>query len=109
LEAIRHWTLIEGTYDAAPSVSATWFIDPPYQIAGKHYRFGCEGIDYASLGMWCAARQGQVMVCENVGAAWLPFRPWRDIKASAAKHGGKVSHEAIWTNDQDVSLATGCG
>jgi hypothetical protein len=44
------------------------------------------------------------MVCENVGATWLPFRPWRDIKGSEVKHGGKVSHEAIWTNGQEVSL-----
>jgi hypothetical protein len=107
LGAIRHWTLIEGSYESAPAVEATWFIDPPYQVAGKHYRFGSEGIDYATLGAWCATRQGQVMVCENVGATWLPFRHWRDIKGSEAKHGGKVSREAIWTNGQDVSLATG--
>ena len=94
LGAIRHWTLIEGAYDAAPAVDATWFIDPPYQVAGK-YRFGSKGIDYAALGAWCATRKGQVIVCENVGASWLPFRPWRDIRGTS-----KVSHEAIWTNDQ---------
>ena len=98
LDAIRHWTLIEGSYESAPSVKATWFIDAPYQIAGRHYRFGCSGLDYAALGAWSAGRQGQVMVFENVGAAWLPFRPWRQIKASEARHGGKVSDEAIWTN-----------
>jgi hypothetical protein len=95
LGAIRHWTLIEGAYGAAPDVDATWFIDPPYQVAGKRYRCGSKGIDYAALGAWCATRQGQVIVCENVGAAWLPFRPWREIRGSR-----KASHEAIWTNDQ---------
>jgi hypothetical protein len=99
LAAIRHWILIEGEYESAPPVRATWFVDPPYQLAGKHYRFGSDQINYGRLGGWCRSRQGQVMVCESVGAGWLPFRPWRDIKASAAKHGGKVSHEAIWTND----------
>jgi hypothetical protein len=94
LGAIRHWTLIEGSYGAAPAVDATWYIDPPYQVAGKHYRFGSKDIDYAALGSWCLTRQGQVIVCETVGAAWLPFRPWRDIRGSR-----KVSHEAIWTND----------
>jgi len=91
---IRHWTLIEGDYDQAPAVEATWFVDPPYQVAGKHYRYS--DVDYGRLAQWCGVWPGQVIVCENVGAEWLPFRPWRDIKASEAKHGGKVSREAIW-------------
>jgi len=94
---IRHWRLIEGNYDQAPDVTATWFIDPPYQGAGKHYRMS--DIDYAALAQWCRSRAGQVIVCENVGARWLPFRPWRNSKASEAQHGGKVSREAIWTNE----------
>src|SRR3990167_5524783 len=28
--AIRHWTFIRASYEAAPDVDATWFIDPPY-------------------------------------------------------------------------------
>ena len=94
VEAIRHWTIIEGDYEQAPAVEATWFVDPPYQGAGKHYRFS--EIDYGRLAQWCSGWPGQVLVCENVGASWLPFRPWRDIKASEAKHGGKVSREALW-------------
>ena len=99
LDAIRHWTLIEGSYESAPAIKATWFIDPPYQVAGKHYRFGPSGLNYTALGTWSVGRQGQVMVFENVGASWLPFRPWRQIKASEARHGGKVSNEAIWTSN----------
>lgn len=57
------------------------------------------GLNYTALGTWSVGRQGQVMVFENVGASWLPFRPWRQIKASEARHGGKVSNEAIWTNN----------
>lgn len=94
VESIRHWEIIEGDYRLAPTVSATWFIDPPYQIAGKHYRHSA--VDYPRLAEWCLGREGQTIVCENVGADWLPFEPWRNIKASPAKHGGKVSHEAIW-------------
>lgn len=96
LEHIRHWRVIEGTYDNAPDIQATWFIDPPYALAGKHYRFGASTIDYACLADFCRSRQGQVMVCENEGAAWLPFRPFMAIKASEGRHGGKVSREAIW-------------
>jgi hypothetical protein len=100
VDRIRHWKMIEGSmFDVAPDIEATWFIDPPYAAAGKHYRFGSQGIDFAALGDWCRSRRGQVIVCENVGADWLPFEPWRDIKASESKTGGKVSREAIWVKD----------
>jgi hypothetical protein len=96
IDRIRHWTLIEGDYTAASDIVATWFIDPPYQIAGKYYPTKVQ--DYASLGAWCRSRRGQVMVCENVGAEWLPFTPFRDIKANESRRGGKVSREALWVN-----------
>jgi hypothetical protein len=96
MPAIRHWKLLEGDYSTAPDVEATWFIDPPYAGAGKHYRFGSATLDYVALAAWCRTRQGQVTVCENDGADWLPFQHFRDIKASEAKQGGKVSREAIW-------------
>lgn len=96
LRHIRHWSLIEGDYTDAPDIAATWFIDPPYQKAGKYYRFGSSSVDFNTLGLWCQSRNGQTIVCENVGADWLPFEPWRDIKANESKHGGKVSKEAIW-------------
>jgi hypothetical protein len=95
LDAIRHWRIIEGDYTMAPDVEATWFIDPPYVEAGKHYRFGSSSLDYPALGAWCKRRFGQVIVCENVGATWLPFRPWRDIQANGGV-GFKASKEAIW-------------
>jgi hypothetical protein len=101
---IRHWTLIEGSYEQAPMVEATWFIDPPYQEAGKYYRFGSNQVDFSQLAAWCRSLRGQVIVCENVGASWLPFRPWKVIKASPSVSGGGVSHEAIWTNDNDNTL-----
>ena len=69
---IRHWKLIQGDYSLAPDIPATWFIDPPYNnVAGAQYRM--HDIDYPALAEWCKARQGQVMVCENKGATWLPF------------------------------------
>lgn len=97
VEHIRHWKLVEGEYHQAPEVNATWFIDPPYQHAGKHYRFKLT--DYESLGQWCKSRQGQVMVCENVGATWLPFEPFEVIKSTPGKSGKSYSSEAIWLND----------
>lgn len=94
VDKIRHWKVIEGDYRDSPDDLATWFIDPPYAQAGKHYRFS--SVDYADLADFCQERSGQTIVCENVGASWLPFKPWRNIKANNTRHGGKVSREAIW-------------
>jgi len=95
---IRHWTIKQASYDSIPSVAATWFVDPPYQEAGRHFKF--HNIDYPLLGEWCRCRSGQVIVCENQGATWLPFRPFRTIKGLEGKRGGKKSVEVIWTNDE---------
>lgn len=94
---IRHWRLVEGDYSDAPDVDATWFIDPPYAVAGKHYP--TQVTDYDALACWCRERKGQVIVCENDGATWLPFRPFLIARANHSRHGGKVSREAIWTNE----------
>lgn len=91
--------MIEGDYTAAPEGRATWFVDPPYQGAGLHYRYGSRGLDFEALGAWCATRTGRVIVCENVGAAWGPFEPFRDAKGMEGPRGGKVSREALWTFD----------
>lgn len=93
LDAIRHWRIVEGDYMDCGDEEATWFVDPPYQGAGKHYRHGCDGIDYAALGEWCRSRRGQTIVCENDGATWLPFRPLATTKATRK---GTRSPEAIW-------------
>jgi hypothetical protein len=97
VDRIRHWRLVEGDYTSAPAIEATWFIDPPYEQAGKHYRFGSNRIDYNTLGDWCLSRSGQVIVCEQEGATWLSFEPFATIKA--ANHGGGKhrSCEVIWT------------
>jgi hypothetical protein len=94
---ISHWQVIEGDYSAAPEVEASWFIDPPYQKAGKHYRCSSKNLDFDALGAWCRTRSGQVTVCENDGADWLPFRPFLQSKANESRSGGKVSSECIWT------------
>jgi hypothetical protein len=95
---IRHWRITQASYLDIPNEPATWFIDPPYEVAGRAYRF--HSIDYPALGDWCRSRSGQVMVCENKGANWLPFRPFRTIKGLEGRRGGKKSVEVIWTNDE---------
>ncbi len=94
VEEIRHWKIFERSYEDCPSGrEATWFIDPPYQKAGQHYKFSAEGIDYKNLAAWCRARPGQVIVCENAGADWLPFEKLADVKTTRR---GRKSKEVYW-------------
>lgn len=95
VDAIRHWRVVEGSYEEAPDREATWFIDPPYQLAGKHYRSQVD--DYRALAHWCRNRRGQVMVCENQGATWLPFEPFRRIRSTSGPHGKTFSTEVLWS------------
>lgn len=95
---IRHWKVIEGDYTLAPDIEATWFVDPPYNNrAGSYYIHS--DLDYVSLGSWCRGLPGQVIVCENEGADWLPFKPFKKIKAMSRPNGKSFSAEVIWTND----------
>jgi len=71
---IRHWTITHGSYEQIPNMPATWFIDPPYyNKAGRVYCY--QVTSYQALADWCQTRRGQVIVCENEGATWLPFVP----------------------------------
>jgi hypothetical protein len=99
LPLIADWSITEGGYMDAPDVEATWLIDPPYQQAGKHYRCGSDGIDYAELGEWCRSRRGQVIVCEHANADWLPFTPVPfAVKATTKGGRARFSPEATWVN-----------
>lgn len=93
VDKIRHWQIIEGDYTLAPDVEATWFVDPPYEDLGRYYTHGAEGLNFAALAAWCRTRRGQVIVCENLGARWLPFRPF-------PYHRSDDRPEVIWTNDR---------
>jgi hypothetical protein len=101
---IRHWTISQASYETIPNMKATWFIDPPYEVASRAYRF--HDLNYPTLGDWCRSRYGQTIACENGGATWLPFRPFRIIKGLEGKRGGKKSVEVIWTNEQPPLLPT---
>ena len=79
VNAIKHWTIIEGDYSMAPNIEATWYIDAPYQRAGVHYIHPATAIDFELLGLWCTKRSGQTIVCEAEGAGWLPFKPLPEI------------------------------
>lgn len=98
--AIRHWKILQCSYAEAPALrNATWFVDPPYQHAGQHYRYGSDQIDYSALSGWCRTRPGQVIVCENQGADWLPFLPLAAVKTTRAAQRSK---EVYWTKTRPL-------
>lgn len=97
--SIRHWKIIHGSYESCTQREpATWFVDPPYQAAGKHYRHGSAGLDYEALSRWCRSRRGQVIVCESQGAHWLPFRDLGEVKTARPKR----SREVCWTSHTEA-------
>jgi hypothetical protein len=94
VESIRHWKIFERSYEDCPAgQDMTWFIDPPYQKAGQHYKYGAELLDYKKLAAWCKSRPGQVVVCENEGADWLPFDKLGHVKTTRR---GRKSKEVYW-------------
>jgi hypothetical protein len=89
---IKHWKIMQGDYSEIENQTATWFIDSPYQFGGDHYHEN--EIDFSVLGEWCKSRDGQVIVCENTKANWLPFWP-------IGKLTGAYSNtiESMWSNE----------
>jgi len=113
LPRIRNWEIVHGTYSDIPNINATWFIDPPYSVhdlgynnitsaSGNGYRHGASGIDYTHLGDWCQTRLGQIIVCEQEPANWLPFTPFhKQINAQ-----NTMRTEVIWTNTPTTNTET---
>jgi len=89
---VQHWRIIEGDYTLAPDIEATWFVDPPYE--GLRRGYAERNIDYGDLGVWCQSRRGQVIVCEQRGAEWLPFRDHAPQRGT----NGRTKVEVVWTN-----------
>lgn len=78
---IRRWRIVEGDYRQSPSRGdVTYFVDPPYTDKGRYYRYS--EVDYLSLASWVKVQRGQIIVCEQDGADWLPFQPLATIKSS---------------------------
>jgi site-specific DNA-adenine methylase len=93
VEKIKHWEIKKGNYDELENEEATWFIDPPYQFGGEWYVKNTKNIDFSLLSNWCKTRNGQVIVCENTKATWMPFKPMIDMQGAMYK-----TTEAIWSN-----------
>lgn len=91
---IKHWEIRLGDYKEVENEKATWFIDPPYQVGG--YKYIHSDIDYNHLGDWCRGRIGQIIVCENMKADWLDFKPIMKLQGTQNTN----TTEAIWSNEK---------
>lgn len=97
---INHWKITEEHYQDLPDLEATWFIDPPYNnSAGQRYQ--TSKIDYGVLAEWCRTRKGQVIVCENAGADWLPFVSLTKKRIGIMNPAHKsFKGEVVWTKSK---------
>ncbi len=92
---IDHWLITNLDYREIPNQKACWFIDPPYKYTGESYSES--EINYKKLARWCRERHGQVQVCENDKAKWLPFSNLFEF----VSQGGTKRVESVWTNFND--------
>lgn len=97
LGGIADWTVTHGSYEQADQAPATWFIDPPYGDKGKFYRVQFQA--FGELATWSLTREGRVIVCEGVGADWLPFKPLGEFKTSKGK-----ALEVVYLNDTNTDF-----
>ena len=75
-------------------MSRLGLLTPPYQFGGEHqYKHNNKKINFKQLGEWCMSRKGQIIVCENTKADWMPFKPMIDM--TGTKY---TTTEAIWSN-----------
>lgn len=99
---VRHWNIECRSFETATNTKATWFIDPPYaNVAGSLYRKG--EVNYTMLADFCRSRDGQVIVCENIGADWLDFSVLTDTRTTG-RHTTKTNvGEVVWYHDSDTT------
>lgn len=90
---IKHWEIHKiASFEEIPNEQATWFIDPPYQKQGIHYVHNSNDISFEILSQWCLSRKGEIIVCEQEQADWLP---WNNRKTIKGNNYTKKSNE-VW-------------
>ena len=93
LHKIKHWEIRSGSYENINNQKATWFIDAPYQYGGHAYKCNNKKINFNHLSAWSMERKGQIIICENNKANWMPFKPMVTQQVLSGKH-----KEVIWSN-----------
>ncbi len=95
VQNIRGWEVYCADYRNSPDVLADWFIDPPYEISGRHYPLASTIYREELIG-FCLSRRGFVTVCASGEAEWLPFKHLADIRAMTIKGKCRVSSEVFF-------------
>lgn len=106
LQYIRHWKIENLSFEKIPNRDATWYVDPPYEKAGKRYRHN--KIDYTLLGDWCKSREGQVIVCEQEPAKWLDFVTLRTGRKLVRNASNDHYNEVIWHRNSENAIIPDC-
>ncbi len=92
---IQHWKILSVDFSKILNRKACWFVDPPYSNkAGLSYKYNLEPKRYDYIANWVKSRRGQVIVCEDIKADYLKFKP---LKRSLEKLiiGESASMEAF--------------
>ncbi len=99
LPYIFHWKVCEtGSYEDLPDIECTTIVDPPYVQKGGFYEKSNKDIDFEKLAEWCLSRKGQVIVCEQEGANWLPFRFLKEVRTT---RNLTASREVLYYRDKN--------
>jgi site-specific DNA-adenine methylase len=90
VRGVKDWEIHCADYRTAPNIKAQWFVDPPYAYSPNEAdpenkfrisnQYGEHAIDYKELAKFCRSRKGHAVVCERLGAEWLPFEQFRQGK-----------------------------
>lgn len=99
VDKISHWAVKQADYIWAQSGPATYFVDPPYQSGGHVYPR--HTIDYEALATWCRQLEGQVLVCEQTPATWLPFVEFYKHKGIQKEERTELIYQRLGRVDED--------
>jgi site-specific DNA-adenine methylase len=106
LPMIERWEVICADYSALYEHEATWFLDPPYfesrtGKSGNRYGDKAHRLDYPRIANFALTRPGQVIVCEQGEADWLPFSPLKSQRTRFREGDSQVRTEVMWTNQDE--------
>ena len=103
---VTNWKITSVDWSDLANVTATWFVDPPYNnAAGAQYKLGATAINYDHLGWWCLNRKGQVIVCENAGADWLDFAELQHPRVSIRSRYQRANAQEVMFHRDSNALS----
>lgn len=91
------WEIYNEQYTEADGIIGSWFIDPPYELAGRYYKHPFN--NYSDLSEFAKRQKDQVIVCEEVTdkhkPIWMDFHPLCKTHLTTQR---RRAQELMWTN-----------